>query len=143
MGIVLLGIYHVPFAWRELRGDIVAMPTKPLFANVQALPKMTIAEWDKAVAQLTKSVSIQPRQPDHLTMLGRLYLVRASGLPQGNDQTKYLIVSKSYLRAALKDRPFHMETLALLKETEVMLTSATDKASSDSRAGQSVKPERK
>lgn len=145
LGIVLLGIYHVPFAWRELRADIVAMPTKPLFADVQALPKMTIGQWEAAVAQLNRSVAIQPRHPDHLTMLGRLYLVRASGLPPGDDRQKYGLVAQSFLRAALKDRPFHKETLALIKEGDVLLAqSPGDKARlADSGAGQPVKPQSK
>ncbi len=117
---VLLGIYHVPFAWREMRADIVAMPTKPLLGDVKSLPKMTVGQWETAVRQLTRSVAIQPRHPDHLTMLGRLYLVRASGFPPGKDRQKYLLVSQSYLRSALKDRPFHMETLALIKEGQAL-----------------------
>lgn len=116
LGIVLLGIAYVPFAWREMRADVAAMPTKPLFANVQAtLPKMTIAEWDVAVAQLTRAITVQPRHPDNLTMLGRLYIVRSYGAPTQPERRLYAAKAQTLLRAALRDRPFHPETQVLLK----------------------------
>lgn len=149
LGIVLLGIAYLPFAWRELRADIAAMPSKPLFANVQDLPKLTIGQWDTAVAQLTKAISIQPRHPDHLTMLGRLYLVRGAGLPPGVEQNKFLGTAEVYLRGALRDRPFHKETLSLLDDVaslqpqaaQVTTSTSTSAAKSSVPAKTSVAPE--
>lgn len=124
LGILLLGIAYVPFAWRELRADIAAMPTKPFLANVQDLPKMTMGQWEVAVAQLTKALAIQPRHPDHLTLLGRLYLLRGAGLLPGAEQSKFLGAAEVYLRGALRDRPFHKETLSLLEAVAVLQKQA-------------------
>jgi hypothetical protein len=146
LGIVLLGIYHVPFAWREMRADVVAMPTKPLFSDVRSLPKLSIAQWETAVRQLTRSLAIQPRHPDHLTMLGRLYLVRATGADvSAESRTKYLNNALVYLRAALKDRPFHLESHALIKEAQDMLALDARSAAKlpDSRPSQPIKPQSK
>jgi len=124
LAITLIGIAYVPFAWREMRADVAAMPTKPLFANVQAtLPKMTIAEWDVAVAQLTRAVAFQPHHPDNLTMLGRLYVVRSYGAPTQIERHQHAVRAQSLLRAALHDRPFHPETLALLKDAADLLAT--------------------